>query len=277
MSTTKKSTKKTVKTEVVKTELPKVNYNENVDKKIQDKINSMLLAPSALKMIKDGAIEPLNKVFNEFLEEDNVIINIEMNDNGELNIMRLFIAAKVKATRWTYNDDGRIVREVKDFTAYSDEDLANKPEEAKKAREALLQSIMSSGRKNKLTRWCRSDLDAVNNAYKHVLAHLDQCAHELKYNTGCRNCAADSIRKEIENIATIRGFEIETRGYSETLRELNKSVPKIFPDLSKYHFEDGKFVKNEDEDSIQIKPLKISNEQKEKLDALLDTISKENE
>lgn len=275
MSTTKKTTKKTAKIEIVKTELPKVNYNENIDKNIQDKINSMLLAPSALKMIKDGAIEPLTNVFNEFLEKDNVIINIEMNDNGELDIMRLFVAAKVKVTRWTYNDDGQIVREVKDFTAYSDEDLANKPEEAEEAREALLKDIMLSGRKHKLTRWCMSDRGAVDKAYKHVLAHLDQCAHELKYNTGCRNCAADCIRKEIENIATIRDFELETRDYSETLRELNKSVPKIFPDLTKYHFEDGKFVKNED--PVQIKSLKISNEQKEKLDALLDTISKENE
>ena len=278
MSTPKKkpaATKKSVKKTEVKPSVsidvhfddtfPKVEFDDNVNAELKKKIETILLAPSVREMIKAGKLNEAADVISEQTEKNIIVEEFEGRENT-IYIEQAFVAATVKAVRWEY-ELGHLVRRVRQFNAYSSEDLANEPAKSQEIEDSLRKRLRSDG-------WFFSDHDACLKADQRIECDLDQYAHDLLYRKACPTCIAKKIRQEAENLRILRDWVLETEDIYHEIQAVKKKVPQIIPDLEKYHLENGEFVKNEPE--IEFEKLEITPEKKQALVSLLKSITDDN-
>ena len=280
MSTPKKptATKKTSKKTAVKPHVsidvlfdntfPKVEFDDNVSADLRKKIETILLAPSVRKMIKNGEYAEASEAITDSIKQPNVDIIVEKmeGEDNKIWIIRIFVAATVIATRWEY-ELGHLVRKVRTFTAYSSDDLANEPEKSKQVEENLKKDISKKG-------WFLSDTEASLKADQAIECDLDQLSHDLMYNKACKHCIAKKVREAAENLGILRDWCIDHMQMSTEIEKAGNKVPAIIPDLEKFHLEDGKFVRNEPE--IEFEKLNASPEKKKALTDLLTSIIEDN-
>lgn len=277
MSTPKKpaATKKTSKKTVVEPQVsidvrfdntfPKVEFDDNVKADLRKKIETILLAPSIREMIKAGQLKEAADVISEKVEKNIIVEEFEGRENT-IYIEQTFIAATVKAVRWEY-ELGHLVRKVRQFNAYSSEDLANEPAKSQEIEVNLKERLRSDG-------WFFSDRDACLKADQNIECDLDQYAHDLLYRKACRVCIAKKIRQEVENLRILRDWVLETEDIYHEIQAAKKKAPRIIPDLEKYHLENGEFVRNEPE--IEFERLNVSPEKKKALVSILKSITEDN-
>ena len=100
MSTPKKptATKKTSKKTVVKPQVsvdvrfdntfPKVEFDDNVSADLRKKIETILLAPSIRKMIKNGDYAEASEVITDSIKQPNVDIIVEKMEDEDKDLHR---------------------------------------------------------------------------------------------------------------------------------------------------------------------------------------------
>ena len=268
-TTTKKTSKKVVvKPQVVDDKFPTVEFDDNVDAELRKKINAILRTPDVRKAIKEGCLDDASKIITKTLDTINVNITVEEAEDKEdaIYIMRTYLAATILATRWEY-ELGQLVRKVRKYDAWSSDDFANEPEKSKKVEENLKKRIIKNG-------WFLSDEDASVAADQRIECDLDQYAHDLMYRKACSECIARKVREAAENLRILRNWCMMCDDMSAEIKDAGGKIPKVFPDLEKYHLEDGKFVRNEPE--IEFEKLNVSPEKKKALTDLLTSITEDN-
>lgn len=181
-----------------------------------------------------------------------------------------YVVATLKFTKFKFDNKFKCTRVITNVDVTSKEDLSNKPEEAEKLISDHIDVAAENG-------WSLNDFSALHDARKHV-EHMLACgAVELEYGTACscKRCLAERMRNLAEALRICRAVACKRREVCEALDANNGSanMPSILPpqeEWKDYDVVDGKYVNTKP--NIDVRCLKVSKEESEKLLSLLKSL-----
>jgi len=180
----------------------------------------------------------------------------------------------ITMTKYVFDDEFVMKRKVHTFNVVSSKDLSKLPEEKSNVMNKTIGDLMDKG-------YCFSDYEAIEAAHKKIEFILAQGAVDFEYGSTplCRGCLSLRLR----NLANaMRKLRILMRKREQIIHDMddkefeNGGMPEILPPTSEWDDWDvinGKFQKKP---KVETKCLKISDEQKKKLEATLESFEKTN-
>ena len=188
-------------------------------------------------------------------------------------VKKEFEIATLKVTKFKFDDKFKCTRLIKEVRITSKEDLSNKPEEAEKLLSDHLDAAAENG-------WSLNDFSALHDARKHVEHMLAAGAVELEYGTAriCRRCLSERMRNLAEALRMCRAVACKRQEVYEELADKDcANMPAILPPMEEwkdYDVVDGKYVNTKPR--VDVRCLKISKQDGEKLRSLLENLDHDN-
>ena len=214
----------------------------------------------AEKKVLDSIADKVAKD-HEGLEKPQILVSAEP---------KKFIVDEIRATKFDMDDDGILCRKVVEVAISSDEDLSNKPDEAKEAIEESKKKIVEDG-------FFLSDKEAMDESLFKIEGMVARLATEIEYGSGCcRNCATSGLRSVNLALRKLRKFR-EFRDELQSMVDPSKgSLPAVLPSKAhsnEYAIVDGVF--KHVGPKVSIRKIELDDEQKDKLSKILSAVTGE--
>ena len=213
----------------------------------------------AEKKVLDSIADQVAKD-HEGLEKPQILVSAEPKQ---------FIVDEIRAAKFDMDDDGILCRKVIEVAISSDEDLSNKPDEAKEAIEEGKKKIVEYG-------FFLSDKEAMDESLFKIEGMVARLATDIEYGKGCRGCATNGLRSVNLALRKLRKFR-EFRDELQSMIDLTKgSLPAVLPShkhSNEYAIVDGVF--KHVGPKVSIRKIELDDEQKDKLNKILSAVTGE--